>query len=158
MTQTIVIVDDHLLIAKAISSIIDKIKGFEVLYEADNGSSMIERFKIPKNIPDIVLLDISMPVMNGFETAKWLKANHPEIKVMALTMQGDDESLINMIRSGATGYLNKNIHPAELEKALLAIVTKGFYYPDWATSRVLHALANEDKTSSIQPAITDREK
>ena len=158
MTQTIVIVDDHLLIAKAISSIIDKIKGFEVLYEADNGSSMIERFKIPKNIPDIVLLDISMPVMNGFETAKWLKANHPEIKVMALTMQGDDESLINMIRSGATGYLNKNIHPAELEKALIAIVTKGFYYPDWATSRVLHALANEDKGQIFQVSITDREK
>jgi len=158
MTQTIVIVDDHLLIAKAISSIIDKIKGFEVLYEADNGSSMIERFKILKNIPDIVLLDISMPVMNGFETAKWLKANHPEIKVMALTMQGDDESLINMIRSGATGYLNKNIHPAELEKALIAIVTKGFYYPDWATSRVLHALANEDKGQIFQVSITDREK
>src|SRR6185436_146213 len=135
-----------------------KIKGFEVLYEVDNGSSMIERFNIPKNIPDIVLLDISMPVMNGFETAKWLKANHPEIKVMALTMQGDDESLINMIRSGATGYLNKNIHPAELEKALITIVTKGFYYPDWATSRVLHALANEDKGQIFQVSITDREK
>ena len=130
MTQTIVIVDDHLLIAKAITSIIEKIKGFEVLYEVENGSSMIERFKIQKNIPDIVLLDISMPVMDGFETAKWLKQNHPEIKVMALTMQGDDESLIKMIKSGASGYLHKNIHPAELEKALDALATKRFYYPD----------------------------
>ena len=158
MTQSIVIVDDHLLIAKAITSIIERIKGFEVLYEVENGSSMIERFKIQKNIPDIVLLDISMPVMDGFETAKWLKTNHPEIKVMALTMQGDDESLIKMIKSGAAGYLNKNIHPVELEKALDALATKGFYYPDWATSRVLHALANEEKGEFIQVAITEREK
>jgi DNA-binding NarL/FixJ family response regulator len=158
MKQTIVIVDDHLLIAKAITSIIEKLKGFEVLYETDNGKSMIERFNVSKNIPDIVLLDISMPVMDGFETARWLKENHPEIKVMALTMQGDDESLIKMIKSGATGYLNKNIHPVELEKALNAIVLKGFYYPDWATSRVLHALANEEKIHSVQAAITEREK
>jgi DNA-binding NarL/FixJ family response regulator len=158
MTQTIVIVDDHLLIAKAISSIIEKINGFEVLYETDNGKSMIDRLNATKKIPDIVLLDISMPVMDGFETAKWLKENHPAIKVMALTMQGDDESLIKMIKSGATGYLNKNIHPAELEKALQAITTKGFYYPDWAASRVLHALANEDEVQLIQPAITEREK
>jgi len=158
MKQTIVIVDDHLLIAKAITSIIEKLNGFEVLYETDNGKSMIERFIVSKNIPDIVLLDISMPVMDGFETAKWLKQNHPEIKVMALTMQGDDESLIKMIKSGATGYLNKNIHPVELEKALNAIATKGFYYPDWATSRVLHALANEGKSELIQVTITEREK
>ena len=158
MKQTIVIVDDHLLIAKAITTIIEKLQGFEVLYETDNGKSMIERFTASKKIPDIVLLDISMPVMDGFETAKWLKENHPEIKVMALTMQGDDESLIKMIKNGSTGYLNKNIHPAELEKALNAIATKGFYYPDWAASRVLHALANEDKFHSVQAAITEREK
>ena len=158
MKQTIVIVDDHLLIAKAISGIIEKLNGFEVLYETDNGKSMIERFNVTKNIPDIVLLDISMPVMDGFETAKWLKQNHPEIKVMALTMQGDDESLIKMIKSGATGYLNKNIHPAELEKALNAIVTKGLYYPDWATSRVLHALANEGKSELLKVTVTDRER
>ena len=157
MKYSIVIVDDHLLIAKAISTIIEKIDGFEVLYETDNGKSMIDRFKATKALPDIVLLDISMPVMDGFETAKWIKENHPEIKIMALTMQGDDESLIKMIRNGAMGYLNKNIHPAELEKALNAIVTKGFYYPDWAASRLLHALAN-DKVPSVNNTITEREK
>jgi DNA-binding NarL/FixJ family response regulator len=144
MKHTVVITDDHLLIAKAIASIIDQFSNFEVLYEAENGKQLTERFVIKNNIPDIVLLDISMPVMNGFETAQWLKQNHPAVKVMALTMQGDDESLIKMIKAGATGYLHKNVHPAELQKALDAIVAKGFYYPDWATSRVLHALANEE--------------
>lgn len=157
MKRTIAIVDDHLLIAKAITSIIEHFAGYEVLYEAENGSDMVERFKVKKNIPDIVLLDISMPVMDGFETASWLKKNHTAVKVMALTMQGDDESLIKMIKAGATGYLNKNVHPAELEKALNAISTKGFYYPDWATSRVLHALANEGAADAGDVKLTERE-
>jgi DNA-binding NarL/FixJ family response regulator len=157
MKKTIVIVDDHLLIAKAIASIIEQFKGYEVLYETDNGSNMIEQFGIKKNIPDIVLLDISMPVMNGFETAAWLKQNHPAIKVMALTMQGDDDSLLKMIKAGATGYLNKNVHPSELEKALHAISEKGFYYPDWATSRVMHTLANEGNITEFSIKLTNRE-
>lgn len=156
MNQKIVIVDDHLLIAKAITTIIEKIDGFEVLYEVDNGLSLIDRFGVKRNLPDIVLLDISMPLMDGFETAKWLRNHHPEIKVMALTMQGDDESLIKMIKCGAVGYLNKNVHPTELEKALRAISDRGFYYPDWATSRVLYALSHEGLKSNTLK-ISDRE-
>jgi len=157
MPNTIVIVDDHLLIAKAITSIIEQFKNYGVLYESENGKELMEKFKQKKNIPDIVLLDISMPVMDGFETAAWLKQNHPQVKVMVLTMQGDDESLIKMIKAGAVGYLNKNVHPAELAKALDSIVEKGFYYPDWATSRVLHSLANPAEINESAVKMSDRE-
>lgn len=146
MTSNIVIVDDHLLIAKAISSMISQFKGYNVLYEVENGKELISKFQLEKNIPDIVLLDISMPVMDGFETAVWLKQNHPAVKVIVLTMQGDDTSLVKMIKAGAISYLNKNVHPTELQKALDAVCEKGIYYPDWATSRILYALAhNEDE-------------
>jgi DNA-binding NarL/FixJ family response regulator len=146
MAHNIVIVDDHLLIAKAISSMINQFKGYNVLYEVENGQELINKFLLEKNIPDIVLLDISMPVMDGFETATWLKNNHPVVKVIVLTMQGDDASLVKMIRAGAISYLNKNVHPSELQKALDAVCEKGIYYPDWATSRILYALAhNEDE-------------
>ena len=158
MRNTIVIVDDHLLIAKAITSIIEQFKHYEVLYECDNGKALMERFRVEKNIPDIVLLDISMPIMDGFETATWLKINHPAVIVMALTMQGDDESLIKMIKNGVKGYLHKNVHPTELEKALDNVVHKGFYYPDWATSKVLHSVAagTDDKNAGVQ--LSEREK
>lgn len=158
MHHTIVLVDDHLLIAKAITSIIEQFINYEVLYECENGEVLTEKFKHKKNIPDIVLLDISMPVMDGFETALWLKENHPEVLVMALTMQADDESLIRMIKCGAKGYLHKNVHPVELSKGLEMLVQKGFYYPDWATSRVLRSIAagNEEKPKGI--AISEREK
>lgn len=159
MKQTIVIVDDHLLIAKAIASIIEEFEGYEVLYEAEHGKALTERFTVEKNIPDIVLLDISMPVMDGFETAAWIRDHHPAVKVMALTSQGDDQSLIKMIKSGATGYLNKNVHPNELKKALDLLSSKGFYYPDWATSKLLHALANNgSETEDEKIKLTAREE
>ena len=156
--HTIVVVDDHLLIAKAITSIIEQFQHYEVLYECENGKVLIEKFRQKENVADIVLLDISMPVMDGFQTAAWLKENHPEVLVMTLTMQGDDESLMKMIRNGAQGYLHKNVHPVELEKALDALVQKGFYYPDWATSRVLHNLSSKTDRKTNMVELSDREK
>lgn len=158
MTHSIVIIDDHLLIAKALSSIIEHFSNYKVLYECENGQVLTEKLKQKKSIPDIVLLDIVMPVMDGLETAQWLKENHPGILVMALTMQHDDESLIKMIQCGAKGYLHKNVHPTELEKALDMLVQKGFYYPDWATSRVLSTIAAGNNKPVTDHTLTDREK
>jgi DNA-binding NarL/FixJ family response regulator len=158
MQHSIAIIDDHLLIAKALSSIIEHFNHYEVLYECENGQALIEKMKLKKNIPDIVLLDIVMPVMDGFETALWLKENHPQILVMALTMQHDDESLIKMIQCGAKGYLHKNVHPNEFEKALDMLVQKGFYYPDWATGRVLSSIASGGNKQHTDITLTEREK
>lgn len=158
MKNTIAIIDDHILIAKALTGIIENFKQFEVLYECENGKVLQEKLVIKKNIPDIVLLDISMPIMDGFETAKWLKENHPHVLIMALSMQDDEQSLIKMIKNGANGYLLKNVHPAELEKALDALVKNGNYFPDWATSKVFMSLSNETKTVVNNINITEREK
>ena len=159
MKYKIAIADDHLLIAKAISSIVDDFKNFEVLYEVENGKILQEKFKNIKNIPDIVLLDISMPVMDGFATAAWLKQTHPEVMIMALSVQDDDESLIKKIKAWARGYLHKNVHPAELEKALTTLVSKGMYYPEWATSRVFIKMAADDeKENHGALTLAEREK
>jgi DNA-binding NarL/FixJ family response regulator len=158
MQHTIAIIDDHILIAKALTGIIENFKQFEVLYECENGKALQEKLKVKKNIPDIVLLDISMPVMDGFATAQWLKETHPEILIMALSMQDDEQSLIKMIKSGAKGYLLKNVHPAELEKALDGLVKNGAYYPDWATSKVFNSLGAETTKNTAAINITEREK
>jgi len=154
----VVIVDDHLLIAKAITSIINDFDGFEVLYEVENGKKLTERFKSEQLIPDIVLLDISMPVMDGYETAEWLHKNHPSVKVMALTMNNDEASLVKMIRNGAKGYLHKNIHPMELHNGLTKLIETGFYFPDWATTSLVRNITSGNDTASDEISISAREK
>lgn len=158
MQHTIAIADDHLLIAKAISSIVDGFSDFVVLYEVENGKLLQEKFAIQKNIPDIVLLDISMPIMDGFTTAAWIRENHPQVLVMTLSMQDDDDSLIKMIKAGARGYLHKNVHPAELEKALQALIGQGMYYPHWAASKVFASIADNGHPATPDTHITEREK
>ncbi|MBM7417628.1 MULTISPECIES: response regulator transcription factor [Chryseobacterium] len=157
MKKTIVIVDDHLLIAKALEGIIDNFEDFEVIDVAENGKDMIDKFESGQKIPDIILLDISMPLMNGFETAAWLKENHPNIKVMALSMQGDDNSVIKMIRNGAKGYLLKNTHPKDLEIALTKLNSDGFFYPDWA-SKIIFSNMSDEKNNEKKKKISEREK
>ncbi len=155
MKKTIVIVDDHILIAKALQGIINNFAAFEVIYVCENGRDLIQNFESKAKIPDIVLLDISMPIMDGFETVGWLKEHQPDIKVMALSMQSEEKSVIKMVSNGATGYLLKNAHPMELENALTKLNDNGFFYPDWA-SKIIFSSLNKSKDSEIK--ISDREK
>lgn len=157
MKKSIVIVDDHILIAKALEGIIGNFNEFEVIYVCENGKDLIQKLEEGNAIPDIILLDISMPIMDGFETAVWLTKNHPEIKIMALSMQGDDNSVIKMIKSGAKGYLLKNTHPRDLETALTRLNSDGFFYPDWA-SKIIFSNLNKETESEIAVRISDREK
>ncbi|MEG0928378.1 MULTISPECIES: response regulator transcription factor [Chryseobacterium] len=157
MKKSIVIVDDHILIAKALEGIIDNFNEFEVIYVCENGKDLIQKFEEGNSIPDIILLDISMPIMDGFETAAWLAKHHPNIKVMALSMQGDDNSVIKMIKNGAKGYLLKNTHPKDLETALTRLDTDGFFYPEWA-SKIIFSNFNKDQEAEITVKISDREK
>ncbi|MDR6466035.1 MULTISPECIES: response regulator transcription factor [Chryseobacterium] len=157
MKKSIVIVDDHILIAKALEGIIGNFNEFEVIYVCENGKDLIQKIEEGNTIPDIILLDISMPIMDGFETAVWLTKNHPAIKIMALSMQGDDNSVIKMIKSGAKGYLLKNTHPRDLETALTRLNSDGFFYPDWA-SKIIFSNLNKETESEIAVRISDREK
>lgn len=157
MKKTIVLVDDHILIAKALEGIIGNFADFEVIYCAENGQDLIGKFAANRRIPEIILLDISMPVMDGFETALWLTENYPEVKVMALSMQDDDQSVIKMIKNGAKGYLLKNSHPKDLENALSELMNEGFYYPDWASKIIFSNIKDKPKTEDVLK-VSDREK
>jgi DNA-binding NarL/FixJ family response regulator len=157
MTKQIVIVDDHILIAKAIAQIINQSDEYNVIAELEHGKALQEYLQEKSIKPDIILLDISMPIMDGFETMLWLKTNHPEISVMVLSMQDDDQSLIKMIKNGARGYLLKNIQTQELFNALDKLSKNGSYFPEWVSSKILLNLNEQDASSSIVNSFSERE-
>ena len=138
----IVLVDDHSLLRNGLAELVKSL-GHTVLFEADNGKDFIAKLK-SKTLPDIVLLDINMPEMDGYETAQWLKTNHYDIKVLALSMYDNETSIIRMLKSGAKGYILKDSEPAELKAAIHALMEKGFYYSDLVSGKLMHAINKMD--------------
>jgi two-component system invasion response regulator UvrY len=138
----IVLVDDHALLRNGLASLVRSL-GHEVLFEADNGKHFIENLK-PDFLPDIVLLDINMPEMDGYQTANWIKANQPSVKTLALSMYDDENAIIRMLKSGAKGYLLKDSEPSELQAAIVAIMDKGYYYSDLVSGKLINAINKMD--------------
>lgn len=135
----LVIVDDHLLVADSLKSLISMFSGFSVLYHAKNGLDLQQKM-ISGLLPDIILLDVNMPVMNGYETMEWLSKDHPDIKVLALSMDDDEQMVLRMLSKGANGYMLKDIHPETLKVALLEVLEKGYYHSDKVTATLLDSL------------------
>lgn len=139
--RSIVIADDHVLFSTALSELISKSGRYEVLYTVENGKQLKERFRSAVNVPDIVLLDINMPQMDGVETAKWLSKDFAEVLVLALSMNNDEASIVGMLRNGAKGYLLKDTNANELYTALDLLCEKGFYYSELVTQHLVKAVA-----------------
>ena len=96
----------------------------QILFEADNGIDLQQKLT-KDNEPDIILMDINMPFMDGFESVEWLKTNFPGIKILVVSMIEKEESIVRMLKLGVKGYLNKDVEPRELGEALHSIMNKG---------------------------------
>lgn len=130
----IAVVDDHKLVRESIAMILSS--KFNIFFQADNGKDFIERV-ISGDKPDIVVLDIHMPEMNGVETAVWLKEKHPDIKILILTMYDNEEMIIKMFKIGVNAYLLKSSSPEELVTAVESVWNKGYYFDDFISSKFL---------------------
>lgn len=141
----VIVVDDHQLMARGICDLVNSVLGYQVLYEARNGKELIQYLENDKHdFPDIILLDINMPVMNGFQTMDWMQQYHPEIPVLALTINDDDASVINMLRRGVRGYLLKTSDSEELVAAMETILKRGFYSSEIASARLLNNIVKRN--------------
>lgn len=146
----IIIVDDHLLFSQALNGLISAFEAYNVLAVLVNGKELVTYFSGENKHPDIVLMDIQMPIMNGIEATRWLKGNFPEIKVLALSMENEDETIIKMLQAGANGYLLKDIHPSLLEHALKEVyITGNFYTENVAKTLLNHADGKRNKENII---------
>jgi DNA-binding NarL/FixJ family response regulator len=148
--HTLAIVDDHLLFGSSLEKLINTFDQFTVQFKARNGVELQEKLADQRSVPEIILLDINMPVMNGFESVKWLSENYPEIKVLALSVEDNEKVILKMIRGGAKGYFLKDIHPDELRKALLIVIDKGYYYSERVTSTMVNALHPNNNETTVK--------
>lgn len=157
--KKIALADDHVLLRKGLASLVQNL-GYEVVFEADNGNDLISRINDNRNsLPDLVLMDINMPEKDGYETAVWIKENHPEIKVLALSMYDDENAIIRMLKNGAKGYILKDSEPGELKTAMESVLNKGFYYSEMVTGRLMRSITDTDEqnASKKMASLTDRE-
>lgn len=138
MGNSIAIVDDHNLFAKSLQNLVNSFEDFETSGLYTNGSAMIQALKESDPKPDVILLDIRMPLMDGPKTMGWLKENYPDQKVMALTMEDDEEVIIQMVKLGCRGYLLKDIEPEDLHFALKQVVEEGFFYSEAVSKAIKH--------------------
>lgn len=156
----IAIVDDHILFRQGLTHLINLLSGYHVCIDADNGKDFLQQLESAPINPDIVLLDINMPEMDGFDTAHWLRSYRPEIKVLALSMLDSDTTIIRMIRNGARGYILKDADTQELKLAFKEVMDKGYFYNDMVSRRILQSinqLVNDDTNASLLVKITERE-
>lgn len=151
----VALVDDHALLRNGLASVIHNSEGYEVVFEADNGKHFIEQLKKSKK-PDIVLLDITMPEMDGFETAAWIKQHEPGIKVLVLSMMDSDTSIIRMLKNGARGYILKDSKPDVLRSALREIAEKGFFFNELVSGRLVH-MANQGTDDKSTLTLSEKE-
>jgi len=142
-TTHLALVDDHVLIRNGLASIVKTFDGYSVSLEADNGKEFIQQLKTASP-PDIVLLDINMPEMNGMETAIWMKENLPTAKILVLSVMDTDAVIISMLKYGARGYILKNSKPAVFKQALDNIRDSGFYMNELVSNKMLSYVINEE--------------
>jgi len=150
---SIAIVDDHTLFRSGLASLLEEFDEIDIKFQAVNGVELQQKLVHHPDI-DLILMDINMPLMDGFAATKWVKEKYPKINVLALSMLEDEKAIIGMLRAGCGGYMLKESTPNELLTAIKTVSEKGFFVNDLVSGRLLVAL----KDNNAGPAFSDRER
>lgn len=154
----IIITDDHNLFRKGMKALISDFEFVENIDEASNGEELLKLLASKTKLPDVILLDLKMPVMDGVTVQAQIKKLYPSINVIIITMEDDEQFILHMIGEGVNGYLLKNAEPEEVETALIKVVEKGFYFPDNIAVVIYKKMTKKEKDTVIfNPGYTERE-
>lgn len=152
---TIAYAEDHIAVRRAITTYLNQLGGIEVVAEAGNGKELIEKIESAGIVPDVCLIDLKMPVLNGFETVPILRQKWKDIKILVLSGFEEELYVVKMLRAGVNGYLSKYCEPEEIKEAIMAVNDQGRYYSELYLQHI--ALAAEQNWK--QPAkFSERER
>ena len=153
----VALADDHIVLRDALANLINTYENCQVVFTASNGQEVIDKIESGL-IPQVMILDLTMPVKDGHETMVWLNKHHPNIHTLMLTMYDADLTLIRMLKAGVKGFLKKDIHPDELKLAIKSVNEFGYYYPHSITGKVVNMFRNSlDDTTISKNGLTDPE-
>lgn len=150
--------DDHVLLRSALANLINDFENYNVIADVSTGRELIDKIEAGA-VPDIVLMDLNMPDMGGYETSAWLKSNYPSIHVLMLTMYDSEPVLIRLLQAGVKGFLKKDIHPEELKFALHSVIKSGYYYSNTTSDKLagLFRKKQDNSTTLDKALLTDPE-
>lgn len=143
----IAIIDDHELFRKSLSFLVSSFRDIQVVYDSDNGYDFIEFIK--NETLDLVLLDIQMPIVNGFEVCKILKSNNPHTKILIISQLNTKEAIHHVMECGANGFFSKSSSPLLLETAINRVINEGYYFNMSLYATIREAMLWDRKTNYI---------
>lgn len=152
----IAIVDDHTLFRQGVSSILSENEEIRIVFDAANGTELKEKIAAHP-VPHVVLMDITMPKVNGYDATLWLKKNYPSVKVLALSMFEEDEPIIKMLKCGAGGYILKESGAADLVFAIKTIAEHDYFLNNQVTGKLIRSLQEDAKTPNAINNLTANE-
>lgn len=145
----IALAEDHRLVRTVLASEIKKTGNFSVVIEAGNGMELIEKIQAGI-IPDVILLDLNMPEFDGYETALWLKLQHPDIHIIMLTMYNSEFTMIRLLQAGVKGFLTKDTEVSELRFAINSVIRSGAYNTNQTTGRLINLIRKDEQYSTLK--------
>lgn len=152
----IAIVDDHTLFRKGLVSLLTESDELDILFDAANGLDMKQIINA-KLLPEVILMDINMPQMDGYAATKWVTKTYPSVKVLALSMFDEDKPIIEMLKSGAGGYLLKESKTTELVTAIKTIAAHGYYMNNLVSGKLIKSLHDTDPAKNEASEISANE-
>jgi DNA-binding NarL/FixJ family response regulator len=153
------IADDHKIFRKGVILSLRQYTNITFVFEAENGEELLKELETTQ--PDVVLMDLRMPGKDGIETTKEVSKRFPDVKVLILTMFEDERFVSHLMENGANGYMLKNADPAEIKKAIMEVMARGYYLNNFVNRVLLKKSANKTKaipSLNSEIVMSDKEK
>jgi Response regulator containing a CheY-like receiver domain and an HTH DNA-binding domain len=153
--RSVVIVDDHTLFRNGLRILVNTMEDYQVVGEASNGKQFLELLE--QSTPDLVLLDINMPVMDGIEAATIAQKQNPDLKIITLSMYGEEDYYYKMVNAGVKGFLLKNSDIKEVKTALDVVYDGGSFFSSELLQNLVNSLKSSSKSKEIHAELSERE-